>query len=363
MKKKLIVILLALILPLSLIFADFDYQLELFSFDPLYKEYMADKNKPELALNLSYYADGFPEYILQDDIHGSNYEDYFIEKFHLTRPFAGAPFMVEINLGETISVLRHTFTFDHWLSPISFDFSWQGAINWYMEGEFADTIGYDGVYFFGLTMRIADVFSFRFGAHHYCSHYGDAVWKRIPVGQLKDFWVTYKYERMDTLDLGLSVEPLDFLRVYFDINFPVPGITTNLRPWIFAPSWLDQDGKPNNPYPDSYNALIINFGIELSYPIFKNLGDTTIAYDCHLFQDGKINYSDPDHIFYDKNKPWDVDHTLTIAQEFNEWISLEISYHNGRAPFNNMYFQHVQYVSVGVRYNPDAAFTLYDSAK
>ena len=38
MKKKLIVILLALILPLSLVFADFDYQLELFSFDPLYKE-------------------------------------------------------------------------------------------------------------------------------------------------------------------------------------------------------------------------------------------------------------------------------------------------------------------------------------
>lgn len=236
-------------------------------------------------------------------------------------------------------------------------------MNWLFEGEFADTIGYDRIYFYGLTMSVADKVSMRVGLHHYCSHYGDAVWKRLSTDQINNFWVTYKYERMDTFDIGLSIEPVDWLRLYVDYNFPVPGITTNLRPWIFAPNWINQDNKPNNPYPDSYNARVINFGIEISYPIFKKLGRTTIAYDCHMYEDGKIDYSDFNNIFYNPDKPWDIEHTLVVAQEFNPWISVEISYHNGRAPFNNMFYQHVQYVSIDVRYNTDASWTLYDSAE
>lgn len=361
-KKTLTILLIALSSLMSL-WADFDYRLDLFSFNPLYEVPMADRSKPELSLNLIYYAQGFPDRILQDNLHGNGgYDDYHIETFPLTEPFAGAPFMVRINLGETISVLRHTFTFDHWLSPIAFDFSWQGLLTWLMEGEFADTIGYDGIYFYGLTMSVADVVSFRAGLHHYCAHYGDAVWKRINMSQMPDFWVTYKYERMDTVDIALSVQPVDWLRLYVDYNFPVKGITTNLRPWIFAPAWLEQDNKPNNPYPDSYNARIISFGIELSWPIFESLGRTTLAYDCHMYEDGKIDYSDPENIFFDEDAPWEFEHTLVLAQEFNPWISLEIAYHNGRAPLNNLFFQHVQYISVGVRYNPDASFALWDSA-
>ena len=285
MRRILYTALLFLLIPAALC-ADFDYKLELFSFDPIYKEYAADKNKPMPALSPACYTNGlFPTYILQDGWIG---DGYVIEEYPLTEAFAGAPMMIEINLGETISILRHTFTFDHWLSLISFDFSWQGAVNLYMEGEFADTIGYDGVYFYDLTMSIADVFSLRAGLHHYCSHYGDAVWKRINPSQINNFWVTYKYERMDTVDIGVSIGPIDWLRVYVDMNFPVPGITTNLRPWIFAPNWLDQDSEPRNPYPDSYQALIVNFGVEFSYHIFESPGNTTIAYDCHMFQEGRI---------------------------------------------------------------------------
>ena len=57
-----------MILPLSSILADFDYKFELFSFDHIYKEYLADRSKPELSLEVLYYAEGFPDRILQDDM-------------------------------------------------------------------------------------------------------------------------------------------------------------------------------------------------------------------------------------------------------------------------------------------------------
>ena len=154
--------------------------------------------------------------------------------------------------------------------------------------EHADIYNSGSLVISDLTMSIADVFSLRAGLHHYCSHYGDAVWKRINPSQINNFWVTYKYERMDTVDIGVSIGPIDWLRVYVDMNFPVPVITTNLRPWIFAPNWLDQDSEPRTPYPDSYQALIVNFGVEFSYHIFESPGNTTIAYDCHMFQEGRI---------------------------------------------------------------------------
>lgn len=115
MRRILYTALLFLLIPAALC-ADFSYKLELFSFDPIYKEYAADKNKPMLALSPAYYTDGFPTYILQDDWTG---DGYVIEEYPLTEAFAGAPMMIEINLSETISVLRQTFTFDHWHSAPS----------------------------------------------------------------------------------------------------------------------------------------------------------------------------------------------------------------------------------------------------
>lgn len=111
---------LLIILPLSSILADFDYKFELFSFDPIYKEYLADRSKPELSLEVLYYAEGFPDRILQDDMEWgfNDYDLYYIEEFPLSEPFAGAPLMIRAKLGESISILRNTFTFDHWLSPI-----------------------------------------------------------------------------------------------------------------------------------------------------------------------------------------------------------------------------------------------------
>lgn len=99
-------------------------------------------------------------------------------------------------------------------------------------------IGYDGVYFYGTTLRVANIFSVRAGSHHYSSHYGDAGFKNIDnhavpggLSDLDRFWVTHKYIRMNGLAIGLSVQPLPWLGLYGEYNF-LPKNITSWRPVI-----------------------------------------------------------------------------------------------------------------------------------
>ena len=72
--KKTVAVLLALSCVCMSVFAGFEYELDLFSFDPLYKEYKADKNSANMQFNYIYNFAGFPEYIFQDSkSHNTGY--------------------------------------------------------------------------------------------------------------------------------------------------------------------------------------------------------------------------------------------------------------------------------------------------
>jgi hypothetical protein len=368
MKKKFFACLFFCLFVFSSLYADFNYQLDFVSLDPLYKEYFADRARPNLSINYLSFSEGFPDRVLQDNYNTHSTDVNEVKVWEFDRILKPDGKMVEVSLGETMSLVRNTFTFDNWLSPISFDISMQGLLQSFYQGGFDDNIGYDGIYFIGGTLRIADLVSMRIGRHHYCSHYGDAIVKAVKSHNnpsFNEFWMTYKYVRMDAYTVGLSIEPSSNLRLYGELNFP-PRTIKSVRPDMFAPNWVMRNGFYINPtYPDWYNARIINVGIELNYPIFKSLGDTTFGYDLHMYEEGKIIY---DHvngglISFDENAPWELEHNIRIAQELNNTVSLEFTYHNGRSPFNNLYFQHTQYVSFGLKYNPDDTVTLFNTNK
>ena len=296
--RKICLLLLGMVLLTSSLFAGFGYQLDILSFNPLYKEYQADKYRTGMSFDYAYVVDGFPDYVYQDWRQPNQVgdDDSSPKIFDLNRKLAQQPYIGILNIGETLSLLRHTFSFDSWLSPISIDFSTQGMISFIMDGQVADNIGFDGVYFFGTTMRVADIFSVRAGFHHYCSHYGDAILKSIDnhavpggLSDLDKFWITYKYVRMNGVAIGLSIEPVPWLRVYGEYNF-LPNDIKSWRPVIFRPNWTNLE--PHNNYPSEYKARIINFGFELEYPIFKQLGNTIFAYDCRRDEEGKIMYKE-----------------------------------------------------------------------
>ena len=356
MMRKLIALLFILCVCFSL--SAFDYKLDLVSFTPLYKEYDADNHRAALDFQYGAVYEGFPDYIYQND--GVFY-------FTDTEPLRMEPFVGVYHLGETLSLLRSTFTFDSWLSPIAFDFSFQGSLTGVMEGQMADLLGYDGEFFYGLTMSIADVFSLRFGGGHYCSHYGDGTYKSFEVGggvpSGFDEW--FKYLRMDSLIFGISVEPVDFLRLYAEIDFATKN--TDIWPFYFQPVWGPK-GSTTDGVPGSYGARIINFGIEFEYPIFKNLGMTRIAYGCAAYEEGKIVYktedlaaAGKDKPYYDPDRPWEFEHTITISQEINDLVSFDITWHYGRFILNSYFATKSQYVTIGARLDFDGKVTLYDS--
>ena len=174
---------------------------------------------------------------------------------------------------------------------------------------------------------------------------------------------------MNGIVIGLSIEPLDWLRLYGEYNF-VPGNVSSLRPVMFQPSFIDISNNPE--YPKSYRAQIINFGVELSYPIFPKLGNTTLAYDCHMYEEGKIRYRDDEGNYfskdmdyiYDPDSPWIVNHGLVINQELNGSLSIEFGWHTGRAPLHTFwYMENPAWFHFGIRFNPEAGITLYDSSR
>ena len=376
---------------LTTLSAAFDYKFDAFSFDPIYKEYFADRARPDFSLSQISYFDGYPDRVVQDthvDVTEENWQNNkYVKVFLFDGLIQPENKFVALKIGDTMALARSTFIFDHWLSPISFDISMQALLQNFYRGSFDDNVSYDGIYFLGGTFRVGPVFSMRVGLHHYCSHYGDATLKRIRAnfdedfGQnFYDFGFTYKYVRMNGFVVGLSLDLTPNFRIYGEYNIP-PQDINSLRPDMFAPNWITRNGEViNSDYPDSYKARIISLGFEYSFNLFKNLGKTTIGYDLHMYEEGKIQYTiekdDEDFEYYDESSdyyfasnyyfdpdaPWELEHNFKIAQELDKNISLEVAYHNGRSVMNSFFFQKTSTLTVGLRYNPDYTVNVYDSS-
>jgi len=360
-KKKLFVLLFLFLLIINSLFASFDYKFELLSFDPIHKDYLADKSCPEFSLNYSSFFEGFPTRVLQNDsINNEN----VIEVYEFTKNLNPPGSMFDFKLGETLSIGRSTFEFDSLLSPIAFDFTMQGLAHNFYTGAFDGIFSYDSIYFLGGSFRIADKISMRIGINHHCSHYSDMLIKLVqnPYKNnppFSDFTVTYKYLRMNDGCIGLSIEPTKNIRIYGELLYPTkdPGL---FRPKMFAPKWIE----PNtNDYPDSYKDRVVYFGIELNYPLFKKLGNTTLAYNVRFYEQGKVKYNieTGSSVWFDEDAPWEREHDIKINQELNQTISLEANYHYGRSIINNFFFEHTEILSIGVRYNPKSNIVLFDT--
>lgn len=388
-KKRTTIITILLMLIPSMLSASFSYRLDLLSFDPIYREYTADRNRAGMDFQYAVVdKDGFPKGFYQDDrLYGGAVYYPFTDVKENNVGFRQQPFMALLHVGETLSLMRNTFTFDSHLSPIAFDFSFQGQIDFGFEGAIADIFGYDGWYFFGGTASIADIVSIRAGLHHVCTHMGDGTIKlsgldladRYPDAvEQAGMRIYRKYIRMNAVDIGISIEPVKGLRLYVDYNFLAPGVTEAMDTHFFAPHWYEEkyrrEDQVYNREGSDYRGDMINFGIEISYPIFRKLGNTTLAYDCRAYEEGKIVYkvedmeNKPDWVpdgwnaYYDPDRPWEFEFNVLLEQQLNSMVSLEIGYHHTRFPINTFYHQRCDWVHFGGRLNFDGTVTLVDTS-
>ena len=346
MKKRAFIFLLVLSCVFS-IYAGFDYGFDIISFDPVHEVYLANRNSANLGFNYILDYRGYPDHIWQDG-----------RVFELTGDrFRAKPGMAQLKVGETFSFARNIFSFDSFLSPIRWDIlSVQGIVSIVFDGEISDLMGYDGNYFVGTSLSIADMVSMRFGMTHWCTHYGDAILKNLEPSDKAGFDSNYKYLR-NNLTFGLSISPLSWLRFYGEFQWLPDGMYLNPR--HFRPIQAEHGEEVG--WPSSYRASIAECGIEISYPIWKTLGNTTIAYDLMLYEEGQIIYSDddgyleyPSGLYYDPEESWDMEHSIVVSQEFNSYFSLELGWHSGRSPLQSLFFiKDSQWVHIGMRFDPD----------
>lgn len=327
---------------MSAAFSQLSFDFELFSSTPIHKPYLADPTKPGMSIEALLLTGDGPSTVMYQNGNDIHFMEF---KSEPSRSF------LRIKYGAALGLARCTVSFEHWLSPIKIDFSMQGYLNLIFDDSLNDMYGLDGIYFIGGTLSIADKVTMRAGIHHYCSHYGDLILNSLAPSPERT-----KYLRMNPAVAGIAVKPFDWLKVYGEMKWAHKGMY-RIRPDIYSPSFLN---GMNPSYPDSYKAMIINAGLELEYKLFPRLGKTAVGYDIHLYQEGKIILTDNDsdgvyQYHYDEAAPWEMEHTVMVAQDLAEWFTVEAAYHIGRFPLNGLIHCRTPYFSINFRFNSQHA--------
>ncbi|MDD2296758.1 MAG: hypothetical protein PHR10_08220 [Sphaerochaetaceae bacterium] len=237
-----------------------------------------------------------------------------------------------------------------------------GGLNTVFECHGAtDTLGFDGQYGAGVTIRLWDKFAMRGGLHHFSGHWGDEILTRID-GDIRNIRLL-EYTRDNSWLASLSYEPNEKFRYYTSVELPQSSAW--IRPGAHVPFHTTTPNSPDKnqhdhitgqenvnttiTYPQSYKALRIQAGTELRLPLFS-LGSLFLATDIQLHQDGKTKHQVNS---YDINNPWEVTCTIGGGLEFNRGLfnrkfRLEVYYHDGRFPLLNYFYKRSRYVTLGL---------------
>ncbi|MDC7246570.1 MAG: hypothetical protein PQJ47_11775 [Sphaerochaetaceae bacterium] len=243
------------------------------------------------------------------------------------------------------------------------ELAFSGSLNSIFQGfGGADNLGFDGIFFFGPQLQLFDLFTVKFGLQHYSGHYGDETidnYVSVNGGEKREL---LSYTRDNNLFLGVSVEPVKNLHVKFEATRP--RLNTWMGPSVHIPSWVlkPSNGQPLNPiaadnenvpasvYPDSYKAWTLQSGISYEIALTRQIG-LVLSGDLKLHQDGQTMHQIG---MYDEDNPWEREYTFTAGLDLFDIDSLHralilVTYHDGRLPLLNYFYQRTKYVSVSVQ--------------
>lgn len=321
--------------------------------DALYPESMVNPFSSASSLNILMVAQGQPRFVKYANSISGSYDDVAI---YNGASYADEKLYVQLKTGLNIGFFRFSFK-----DMIEMELGFQGALNTVFQGfGGADNLGFDGVFFFGASMRLFQMVTVRAGLQHYSGHYGDEtilnINKNIP-GQGGD---PIEYTRDNNLLFGLSFKPISQLRVYADASLPLTK--SWMHPAIHIPSWVikpssgefllgveaGHEGIGAPAFSDSYKAWIINAGVEVRYPL-RRVGSLFLAAEVTANQDGQTLHTVGS---YDPDNAWELEYTVGAGLEFDQDVGssqarILVTYHDGRFPLLNFFYQRTKYISVG----------------
>jgi hypothetical protein len=243
------------------------------------------------------------------------------------------------------------------------EIAFSGGLNSIFQGfGGADNIGFDGIFFFGPQLRLFDRISFKAGLQHYSGHYGDetiANYYDVNGDPLRD---PINFTRDNNLFFGVEAEIVKNL--FFHAEATLPRTKTWMGPSVHVPSWVlkPSNGTSQNlneansenvlpmTYPDSYKAWTVQTGIGYDFYVTKQLG-IGISGDVKLHQDGKTLHQING---YSESNPWELEFTVgggIILQDIDSKHATRINftYHNGRLPLLNYFYQRSSYISIAAQ--------------
>ncbi|MDD3461752.1 MAG: hypothetical protein PHW28_10690, partial [Mesotoga sp.] len=241
------------------------------------------------------------------------------------------------------------------------EFGLSAAINSIFQGfGGADNLGFDGVYFLGPQLRLFNKISFKFGLQHYSGHYGDETLENSYAtnGVLRN---ALEYTRDNNLFFGVNIDILKNLSL--SVEATLPREKTWMGPAVHIPSWVL---KPSNgesyykiaandekvaavEYPDFYKAWIVQGGILYDHYLTKQLA-LSLAGFVKLHQDGMTEHTIG---AFQEDNPWEAEYTLALGVVLKDpnadfTTRVNLTYHNGRTPLLNFFYQRTSYVSLSI---------------
>ena len=235
-----------------------------------------------------------------------------------------------------------------------------------------DCLGFDGQYGAGISALLFDSIAMRVGFHHYSGHWGDEILGDFfarGYTEGTDYKAITEYTRNNSWYFGAGYSLFDTFRVGIDVELPeskawirpaahVPGYTTkpsseespeaaNTSDHIWTQEGFED--RDNRFYPNSYKAWRIGLSLEAQYRI-ENIGRVYGGIDIQFHQDGKI---DPVSATYSEDRAWKKEFSAVLGFAFQDKdilpeFNIEFTYHNGRFPLLNYWFNDIEYYSVGI---------------
>ena len=326
---------------------------------PLFREFMSDpfSNSTSFRLLEVKNVEGVPRGILAVVTDGDN---EYVEIPFEEREFEGNNRFYQLKSAANIGLARLELGF----------FQIEGFINGGINSIFqnfgaTDTLGFDGFYGAGGSVRLFDKIAFQAGFHHFSGHWGDEIiTKMVDLSSYSlDDLHLIEYTRGNSWLASISIEPSEHFRLYGSVE--LPQTSAWIRPGAHVPFHTIVPGSTDDnqhehitgqesvettiTYPDSYKAWRVQVGSEVRLPVY-NLGSLFLATDFQFHQDGKTNHQVNG---YDQSTPWECTFSAGGGFEFNRGLldrkfRLEIYYHDGRFPLLNYFYKKSQYVVFGL---------------
>ena len=375
--KKIILLLILILVVSTSVFANLD--IKPLSFDPIYEAYNSSLWSTKLRFQyLMLLNESGPDSVLVSTPYDSSKHyhneteetkkyDYVYDTMNFRTPGSGQTSYLRLSSGLNVGICKVSYESDN-LPTIQAEFSLQGSLNTVFESAGStDLLGFDGVYFLGLNLGVGDMFTLRAGIHHYSSHYGDEIIESVyEYGDNKDklladndSTIILNYVRQNAIVVGASLKPTSWIRFYSEVN-ALPKNLLRIRPGIFAPDSTENkegsntqvgevypsEGNPGGrltPYGNGYFNMRFNAGVELNYDV-PLLGELVFGYDIELIQEGQTKYQVG---AYSPNNPWDIEHNISVSQKIGDDLALDVIFHSGRFPLNNLYNFNCKFVSIG----------------